>query len=134
MTTNLKKFYECLFRDPCLNAQDVVFNWPVKKDLPGTQKIQLPRIVVTPPSPTTNKSIFKKKKRPSKTCDHVAAKPKIVLDLGNDFWSTQPETPRARKQKVLFQCRNSECKDQFTSARQRGMHQGHCFIFDEVYI
>ena len=111
-----------------------MFNWPVKKDLPGTQKIQLPRIVVTPPSPTTNKSVFKRKKRPSKICDHVAAKPKTVLVLDNDFWSTQAETPRPRKQKVLFKCRNSECEDQFTSARQRGMHEGHCFIFDEVWI
>ena len=118
------------YRDMCFNPQDVLFNWPIKKDLPGTPKIQLPRIAVTPPSPTTSKSVFKRKKRPNKTSHHVACPPKLVLDP--DFWSPQLETPRIRKKRVLFTCRNTECGEQFSSVRHREMHEGHCSIFDEV--
>ena len=100
--------------------------------MPGTKKIQLPMIVVTPPDQTTTKSVFSKKKRSSRTFHSVPVPPKLILDP--DFWSHQPETPRARKQKVLFKCRNVECEEQFTSVWQRGMHEGHCFTFDEVFV
>ena len=129
-----KQSYKFLCRDLCLNPQNVVFNWPIRKDLPGTKKIQLPMIVVTPPDQTTTKSVFNRKKRSSRTFHGVPVPPKFVLDLDPDFWSPQPETPRARKQRVLFKCRNSECEEQFTSVWQRGMHEGHCLTFDEVFI
>ena len=115
-----------------MKPQDVVFNWPTRKDPPGTSKFQLPRIVVTPPATTTTKSVIKRKKRPSKACQPVAAPPKLILDPG--FWSPQPETPRTRKKKYLFKCRNADCQEQFSSTRQREMHEGHCFTFDEVLI
>ena len=118
----------------CLNPQDVLFNWPIRKDLPGTKKLQLPRIVVTPPSPITAKLVFKRKKKPCKAFHSVPVPPKLVLNLNDDFWSPQPETPKSAKKRVLFQCRNSECGEQFTSIRQRGVHEGHCFTFDEVII
>ena len=72
-------------------------------------------IVVTPPDQTTTKSVFNRKKRSSRTFHGVPVPPKFVLDLDPDFWSPQPETPRARKQRVLFKCRNSECEERFTS-------------------
>ena len=87
---------------------------------------------MTPPATTTTKSIFKRKKRPRKTCYHVAAPPKLILDPG--FWSPQPETPRSKKKTCLFKCRNEDCIEQFSSTRQREMHEGHCFTFDEVLI
>ena len=111
---------------------DHVFNWPIKKDLPGTQKIQLPRIVVTPPAPNITMSVFKRKKRPRKINHPVAAPSKLVLDPS--FWSPQPETTQSRKQRVLFTCRNFQCAEQFSSVRQRKMHEGHCFKLDEVFI
>ena len=109
-----------------------MFNWPTSKDLPGTSKPQLPRIVVTPPDPTITKSIVKRRKRPKKACSQIAAPPKLDLDPG--FWSPQPETPKTRRKRYLFNCRNFECKEQFASTRQREMHEGHCFTFDEVVI
>ena len=115
-----------------MKPQDVMFNWPTRKDLPGTFKFQLPKIVVTPPSPTTSKSVFQRKKRPSKACHHVAAPSKLILPPG--FWSPQPETPRIKKKRCLFKCRNADCMEQFSSTRQREMHEGHCFTFDEVLI
>ena len=111
-----------------------MFNWPIRKDAPGTSKIHIPRIVVTPPTPaTTTKSVIKRKKIPSKACQPVSASPpKLILDPS--FWSPQPETPRTRKKRYLFKCRNADCTEQFSSTRQREMHEGHCFTFDEVLI
>ena len=116
----------------CLKPQDALYNWRPLKDLAGTPKPQLPRIVVTPPAETTTKSSLKTKKRPNKTFCHVAAPPKLVLDPS--FWSPQPETPRARKKRFLFKCRNSDCAEQFSSTKLREMHEGHCLSFDEVCI
>ena len=124
-------------RDVCFQPADSLFNWKSSKDPKGTVKKELPRIVVTPPPPaiTTRPVVQRKKSKiPSKTRRCVAAPPPPELILDPDFWSHQPETPRARKQKVLFKCRNVECEEQFTSVWQRGMHEGHCFTFDEVFI
>ena len=110
-----------------------MFNWPISKDVPGTSKLHIPRIVVTPPTPTTTtKSVTKMKKRPRMACQPVAAPPKLILDPG--FWSPQPETTRAKKKRCLFKCRNENCMEKFSSTRQREMHEGHCFTFDEVLI
>ena len=109
----------------------MIFNWPMKKDLPGTPKLQLPKIVVTPPAGTTIKSA--KKMRPRKTkCNVDAAPPLLVLDP--DFWSPQSEKQRARKQRAQFKCRNAECLDQFSSARLRDLHEENCLSFDKVVI
>ena len=109
----------------------MIFNWPMKKDLPGTPKLQLPKIVVIPPARATIKSA--KKMRPRKTkCNVDAAPPLLVLDP--DFWSPQSETPRARKQRAQFMCRNAECWDQFSSARLRDLHEENCLSFDKVVI
>ena len=103
------------------------------KDMPGTSKFNIPRIVVTPPTPaTTTKSVMKTKKRPSKACHRVASPTKILLNPG--FWSDQPQTTRTKKKRYLFKCRNADCKEQFSSTRQRVMHEGHCFTIDEVLI
>ena len=116
----------------CLKPHDVVFNWRTHKDLPGTPKTQLPRIVVTPPAVTNTKSVLKRKKRPSKSCCDVAAPPKLILDPG--FWSPQPETQRARKKRILLQCRNSACKERFSTFKDREMHEGFCLSFEKVSI
>ena len=105
----------------------------MKKDLPGTPKLQLPKIVVTPPAGTTIKSA--KKMRPRKTkCNVAAAPPPPLLVLDPDFWSPPPETPRARKQRAQFKCRNAECLDQFSSARLRDLHEENCLSSDKVVI
>ena len=110
-----------------------MFNWPINKDMPGTLKLQIPRIVITPPTPVTStKSVIKRQKRPSKACHQVAAPPKLLLQPG--FWSDQPQTPRTKKKRFLFKCRNADCMEEFSSTRQRQMHEGHCFTFDEVLI
>ena len=116
-----------------MKPQDRVFNWPISKDVPGTSKLHIPRIVVTPPTPaTTTKSLIKSKKRPSKACHLVAAPAKFILDPG--FWSPQPENPRTKKKRCLFKCRNGHCIEEFSSTKQREMHEGHCFTFHEVLI
>ena len=118
-------------RDVCLNPQDDLFNWRVKKDPRGTKKSQLPTIIVTPPSTITN-AIGKKKKRPYKTCHAVNAKPEKLL-LSPSFWSkAEAEKPRARKKRILFKCRNVWCTDEFPSIRDREMHERYCCIFDQV--
>ena len=132
MTTTSIRFLLSFPRIPCLSPQDVVFNWSTKKDLPGTSKLQIPRIVVTPPAPTTNKFFYKRKKRLTKTSCHRAAPSKLILGPG--FWSPQPETPRERKRRCLFKCRNAECTELFSTTRQREMHEGHCFTFNKVHI
>ena len=111
----------------------MIFNWAMKKDMPGTPKLQLPKIVVTPPPGATTKSA--KKMRPRKTNGNVvAAPPPQLLLLDPDFWSPQSETPRARKQRAQFMCRNAECWDQFSSAKLRDLHEENCLSFDKVVI
>ena len=129
---NLKQCFKFLCRDNCLNPKDVVYNWPTRKDLPGTKKIQLPIIVVTPPDQTTTKSVFNRKKRSRKPYHSVDAPPKLVLDPS--FWSPQPETQRARKKRILLQCRNSACKERFSTFKDREMHEGFCLSFEKVSI
>ena len=104
----------------------------MKKDLPGTPKLHLPTIVVTPPAVATIKSA--KKMRPRKTKCNVVAAPPPLLVLDPDFWSPQSETPRARKQRAKFKCRNAECLDQFSSVRLRDLHEENCLSFDKVVI
>ena len=129
-------FFLC--RDVCLKPEDSLFNWKQSKDPKGTVKKDLPRIVVTPPPTTTTRPVAhrKKSKRPSKTRRCVAAPPKLVLDLDPDFWSHQPEmqSPRARKQRIEFKCRTPQCNDQFSSIRDREMHERVCFSFDQVLL
>ena len=122
----------CLNRDVCLNPQDELFNWRIKKDPRGTKKCQLPTIIVTPPS-TTMKAISKRKKRPCKTSHVVDDQPKkLVLSPG--FWSKEvAEKPRTRKRRLLLKCRNVGCTDQFPSVRDREMHERHCHVFEEVF-
>ena len=118
-------------RDVCLNPQDELFNWRVKKDPRGTKKFQLPTIIVTPPSTTTN-AIGKRKKSPYKTCLVVNARPKKLV-LSPEFWSkAEVEKPKARKKRILFKCRNVGCTDEFPSVRDREMHERHCCTYDEV--
>ena len=117
-----------------MKPQDALFNWTVRKDAPGTQKPQLPIIIVTPPPIVTKPSVHRKK-RPRNTCHAVqeSAPKKLVLDPG--FWSqVKTDAPQARKQKHLFKCRNVECAEQFSSTKLRNMHQRHCLTFNEVCI
>ena len=131
-TTIYKSYSIFLNRDVCLNPQDDLFNWRVKKDPRGTKKFQLPTIIVTPP-PTSVKAIGKREKRPCKTCRSVNAKPKkLVLSPG--FWSQEvTEKARTRKKRILFKCRIVGCTDKFSSVRDREMHERYCCLFDEVF-
>ena len=117
-------------RNFCLKPKDVVFNWPTKKDMPGTPKVQFPRTVVTPSARTGTKSV--RKRKPIKTKCNVAAPPFPKLILDPDFWSPEPETPKARRQKTFFKCRIADCEEKFSSARFRDMHEENCFSFDKV--
>ena len=120
-------------RDHCLKPRDQLFNWPVKKDKPGTFKPQLPRIIVTPPSTPIKPVTKKKKTRSNWTC--LTAPPKKLLDLGPKFWSQpQTQTERARRPKINFKCRHFECKEQFPSVRDREMHEDHCLSFVKVFL
>ena len=133
---SFKKTYLC--RDVCLTPADSLFNWKPSKDPKGTVKKELPRIVVTPPPhDTSSRPVVqrKKSKRPSKTRRCVAAPPpELILDP--DFWSHQPEiqSPRARKQRIEFMCRKPQCNDQFSSVRDRQIHEGVCFSLDQVLL
>ena len=131
-TTLYKSYSIFINRDVCLNPQDDLFNWKVKKDPRGTRKSQLPTIIVTPP-PTNIKAIDKRKKKPSKACHVVCAKPKkLVLSPG--FWSQEEtEKARTRKRRILFKCRIVGCTDKFSSVRDREMHERYCCLFDEVF-
>ena len=73
-----------------MKPQDSLFNWPTRKDPPGTAKKPNLPIIVTPPS-TSSRPLVQKKKRskPSKTRCGDAAPPKLILHP--DFWS-QPQT------------------------------------------
>ena len=115
-----------------MKPQDGLFNWPVRKDSPGTVKPQLPRIVVSPP-PMFTKPIEKRKKRATNLCQAVSTPKKLTLDPS--FWSqNEMDTTRPRKQRFLFRCRRAECSEMFSSAKRRDIHEGHCLTFDEVYI
>ena len=120
-----------------MTPADSLFNWKPSKDPKGTVKKELPRIVVTPPPhDTSSRPVVqrKKSKRPSKTRRRVDAPPELILDP--DFWSHQPEiqSPRARKQRIEFQCRTSQCDDWFSSVRDRKRHEEICFSFDQVLL
>ena len=116
-----------------MQPNDDLFNWPTRKDPPGTKKMQLPRIIVTPPTSLT-KSIFNRKKRSRKNCQFFSSPSKPLL-LDPQFWSYSQTVERPRKQKVQFECRNSiECKDKFVSVKDRKVHEAHCFTFDEVFL
>ena len=126
-------YSNCLNRDVCLNPQDDLFNWTVKKDPKGTKKFQLPTLIVTSPSATV-KAMGKRKKKLCKTCPDVSAKPKKLI-LSPDFWSEEEtEKPRIRKKRILFKCRNDGCTDAFPSVRDRKMHERYCCMFDEVFL
>ena len=116
-----------------MKPQDSLFNWPTRKDPPGTIKKPNVSIIVTPPS-TSSRPLVQKKKRskPSKTRCGDAAPPKLILHP--DFWS-QPQTDLkcARKQRISLPCRkNAECQEQFSSIRDREVHEGICLSFDQV--
>ena len=116
-----------------MKPQDSLFNWPTRKDPPGTAKKPNLPIIVTPPS-TSSRPLVQKKKRskPSKTRCGDAAPPKLILHPG--FWS-QPQTdPKlTRKQRINLPCRkNAECQEQFSSIRDREVHEGICLSFDQV--
>ena len=121
-----------------MKPADSLFNWKESKDPKGTVKTELPRIVVTPPPPpaTSTRPVVPRKKRKtqSKTRRCVPAPPELILDP--DFWSHQPEiqSPRARKQRIEFMCRKPQCNDQFSSVRDRQIHEGVCFSLDQVLL
>ena len=95
-------------------------------------KPEVPGIIGKPALITTKPSVLKKKKA-RKSCHVVSAKRKLVLDTS--FWSqTVRDTPRAPKQRILFECRRTECAEQFHSVRNRDRHEAHCMIFDKVLI
>ena len=115
-----------------MNPQDSLFNWIVQKDVPGTMKPQIPRIIVTPP-PVISKSVAQRKKRSRNAClvEPVSAPSKLVLDP--NFWTQdKTEAPRAKKQRFLFKCRRADCDEQFSSAMNRNIHERHCLTFIEV--
>ena len=114
-----------------MKPKDVVFNWPTKKDMPGTPKVQFPGIGVTPSARTGTKSV--RKRKPIKTKCNIEAPPSSKLVLDPDFWSPESETPKARKRRALFKCRIADCWEQFPSARFRDMHEENCVSFDKVY-
>ena len=115
-----------------MKPQDGLFNWNVRKDPPGTVKPEVPGIIGKPALITTKPSVLKKKKA-RKSCHVVSAKRKLVLDAS--FWSqTVRDTPRARKQRILFKCRRTQCGEQFHSARNRDKHETHCLTFEKVLI
>ena len=121
-----------LIRDSCFKPQDVLFNWNVRKDPPGTVKPDVPRVIVKP-APITTKHTVLRKKSARRTCRVVSAQRKLVLDPC--FWSQAvTDTPRAPKQRILFECRRTECAEQFHSVRNRDRHEAHCMIFDKVLI
>ena len=113
-----------------MKPQDALFNWSVRKDPPGTVKIEVPRVIVEP-APITSKPAVFHKKSARKTPHVVSAPTKLVLDPS--FWSqTLTDTPRAGKQRILFQCRRAECAEKFHSVRNRDLHESHCMTFDKV--
>ena len=115
-----------------MKPQDPLFNWTVRKDAPGTVKTQLPRIIVTPPT-VIAKPVAQRKKRSRNACHAVPVSAQTKLVLDPEFWSpNKMDTPKARKQKFLFQCRRAECAQQFHSAKNRDKHERHCLTIDEV--
>ena len=115
-----------------MKPQDALFNWSVRKDPPGTEKIEVPRVIVKP-APTTSKPAVLPKKSARKTPHVVSAPTKLVLDPS--FWSqTLTDSPMARKKRILFKCRRTKCGEQFHSVRNRDMHETHCVTFDKVLI
>ena len=115
-----------------MKPQDALFNWSVRKDPPGTEKSEVPRVIVKP-APTTSKPAVLPKKSARKTPSVVSAPTKLVLDPS--FWSqTLTDSPMARKKRILFKCRRTECAEQFHSVRNRDRHEAHCMIFDKVLI
>ena len=119
-----------------MKPQDSLFNWPIRKDPQGTKKNNLLKIV-TPPS-TSSRPLVQKRKRPkpSKTRCGVAAPAPPKLILHPDFWSQPKTDPKwRRKQRISFPCRkNAECQEQFSSIRDREVHEGICLSFDQVFI
>ena len=115
-----------------MKPQDALFNWSVRKDPPGTEKSEVPRVIVKP-APTTSKPAVLPKKSARKTPSVVSAPTKLVLDPS--FWSqTLTDSPMARKKRILFKCRRTECVEQFHSVRNRDTHETHCVTFDKVFI
>ena len=87
--------------------------------------------IIGKPALITTKPSVLKKKRARKSCPVISAKRKLVLDAS--FWSeTVRDTPRARKQRILFECRRTECAEKFHSVRNRDLHESHCMTFDKV--
>ena len=114
-----------------MKPQDVLFNWSVRKDSPGTVKPEVPRVIVTP-APTAKPAVLHKKST-RRTCNVVPAPRKLVLDAC--FWSqTATGMQRAKKQRIQFKCRRAECTEQFYSVRIRDRHEAHCMAFDKVLI
>ena len=119
-----------IFSNQCLKPQDSLFNWTVRKDPPGTVKPEVPRINRIPASITTKPAVIRKK-RARKTSYVVSTPKKLVLDPC--FWTQAvTDTPRARKQRILFECRRTECAEKFHSVRNRDLHESHCMTFDKV--
>ena len=115
-----------------MKPQDALFNWSVREDPPGTEKSEVPRVIVKP-APTTSKPAVLPKKSARKTPRVVSAPRKLVLDPS--FWSqTLTDTPMARKKRILFKCRRTKCGEEFHSVRNRDMHETHCVTFDKVLI
>ena len=112
-----------------MKPQNALFNWIVKKDAPGTIKRQLPRIIVTPP-PVITKPAVQRKRRPRNVVPESTPS-KLLLEPS--FWTkNENDTPRVRKKRFLFQCRRTECSEQFSNAKNRDIHERHCLTFDEV--
>ena len=119
-----------------MKPQDSLFNWPIRKDPPGTiKKPNLLKTVVTPPSTSSRPSVQKKKRpRPIKTRRRVNPPPKLILHP--DFWSQPQNDPIwTRKQRFTLSCRkDAECQEKFSSIRDREVHEGLCLSFDQVFI
>ena len=112
------------FSNICLKPKDSLFNWPIRKDKPGTIKKYFPKVLVTPP---TIKVQARRKRKTFKRNNNLNRRdtPKLLV-LSNDFWSNTPDVARAKKQRIVFQCRNDACSTTFSSVSSRSSHEKLC--------
>ena len=115
-----------------MKPDDSLFNWPVRKDKPGTIKEHLPTLSVPPPS--AEFVYASRKQRSSKsTKSHKRKDAPTMLVLSPDFWSNTPTKERTKKQKIVFKCRNNACETTFSALRSRMIHENMCTTDIKVF-
>ena len=129
---NSPKICNITFSNLCLKPDDSLFNWPVRKDKPGTIKEHLPTLSVPPPS--AEFVYASRKQRSSRSRRNYKRKESpTLLVLSPEFWSNTQSEARTKKQKIVFKCRHNTCETTFSTPHSRLIHEKMCITDVKVF-